>query len=78
VIRWYLEYRDGTSDKFHRTIVTRAGESWLMITNWGRRGSSGQSLVKGYKTSDAATDAAITLVRQKKRKGYQQVPDPLG
>ena len=66
---WYMEFREGTSDKFYHVIVTESG---VCMLRWGRRGSVGQNSVTAYSTYDEARDQGLKQVFAKKSKGYVQ------
>lgn len=64
---WYLEYRDGSSDKFYQVFVTETG---VCVLRWGRRGAAGQNSVTAYASYDEARDQGLKQVFAKKSKGY--------
>jgi predicted DNA-binding WGR domain protein len=66
---WYMEYREGTSDKFYEVIITESG---VCMLRWGRRGSTGQNSVNRYASYDEARDQGLKQVFAKKSKGYVQ------
>lgn len=67
---WYLEYREGGSDKFYQVFIAEQG---LCVLRWGRRGSAGQCSVTRYRSYDEAHDQGLKQVFAKKSKGYRQV-----
>ena len=76
--RVYLEFREGTSDKFYRIIAVENQGQWITTVWWGRRGSTGQTQLKYEGPSQAA--AIITMndiAYQKRSKGYHDALDPL-
>ncbi|MGX5806031.1 WGR domain-containing protein [Bradyrhizobium sp. Arg314] len=46
-----------------------------LIRNWGRIGTSGQSMMETFDSEDDATAATLRLQRAKRRRGYR-VCDP--
>lgn len=62
----YLEYRDGSSNKFWR--ITKKGTK--IKTNWGKIGTSGSSQEKDY--GDKVDKEFNKLVSSKKKKGYKE------
>ncbi len=42
-----------------------------VIRNWGRIGTSGQSMMETYDSADEAQTAAMRLERTKRRRGYR-------
>lgn len=66
---WYMEYREGTSDKFYEVIISENG---VCMLRWGRRGAIGQSSVNRYSSYDEARDQGLKQVFAKKSKGYVQ------
>ncbi|MCJ8507050.1 WGR domain-containing protein [Rhizobium lemnae] len=40
--------------------------------NWGRIGSSGQTMMQTFEAEDDATAALLRLEREKRRKGYRE------
>ena len=66
---WYMEYRDGTSDKFYQVFVSETG---LCVLRWGRRGSAGQHSEAHYGNYDKARENGLKQVYAKKSKGYVQ------
>jgi predicted DNA-binding WGR domain protein len=64
------EFVAGTSAKFWK--VKTGGES--VTFEWGRIGTSGQSMIKDFPTSTDATKAAFKKINEKAREGYKQVP----
>lgn len=65
---WYMEYRDGTSDKFYHVIISETG---VCMLRWGRRGAVGQSSVNRYSSFDEARDQGLKQVFAKRSKGYE-------
>lgn len=77
--RAYLEFQEGTSDKFYRIIaVADSGGQWITTVWWGRRGSTGQTQLKYVGPSrDAAIATLHDIANQKRAKGYRDALDPL-
>lgn len=66
---WFCE---GTSDKVYHVTLTLTDGVYTLSAQWGRRGKTLQSQVKGNYTSDwQATRAFHDLVASKTRKGYR-------
>lgn len=42
-----------------------------VIRNWGRIGTSGQSMMKTFDSEDSAATASMKLQRAKRRRGYR-------
>lgn len=62
-----LEFEEGTSSKFWRARV----EGKTLYVNYGKIGSSGQTQVKDLADAAAARNEYDKLVREKRKKGYQ-------
>ncbi|MEO8841567.1 MAG: WGR domain-containing protein [Kofleriaceae bacterium] len=62
----HLEFEEGNSSKFWRARV----EGKTLYVNYGKIGSNGQTQVKDFPTSAAATSEYEKLVREKRKKGY--------
>jgi predicted DNA-binding WGR domain protein len=62
----HLEFEEGNSSKFWRARV----EGKTLYVNYGKIGSNGQTQVKDFPTSAAATNEYEKLVREKRKKGY--------
>lgn len=76
--RAYLEFREGTSDKFYRIIAIENNGQWITTVWWGRRGSTGQTQLKYEGPSEAQALACLEdIARQKRAKGYTDALDPL-
>jgi predicted DNA-binding WGR domain protein len=67
----HLEFEEGTSSKFWRARV----EGKTLYVNYGKIGSNGQTQVKDFADPAAAKAEYDKLVRDKRKKGYQ---DPAG
>ena len=76
----YLEFQEGSSDKFYRIVaVSDSGGQWITTVWWGRRGSAGQTQLKYIGPSEyAAKSCMIDLANKKRAKGYRDALDPLG
>ncbi|MBW2736749.1 MAG: WGR domain-containing protein [Deltaproteobacteria bacterium] len=72
-----LFYQEGTSDKvYHATIVGDEGDTFTVRVAWGRRGSNLNQGTKALRaTREAAQRAYDKVVREKTRKGYQEITD---
>ncbi|GAA3832297.1 hypothetical protein GCM10022226_61910 [Sphaerisporangium flaviroseum] len=66
-IGWELRFRENNSDKFYRVIVTHR----IVVINYGRYGSIGQSYVKICTGLDDARGRAVKITVGKEHKGYQ-------
>lgn len=76
--RVYLEFSEGTSDKFYRIIAVQSGGDWITTAWWGRRGSDGQTQIKYMGPSQAQAVATMhDFANQKRAKGYRDALDPL-
>jgi predicted DNA-binding WGR domain protein len=64
----YLEFEEGTSSKFWRARV----EGKTLYVNYGKIGSNGQTQVKELGDPAAAKAEYEKLVRDKRKKGYQE------
>ena len=66
---------EGTSDKFWRggIVESRKTDEWLCVCQWGRNGTSGQSLNKAFYSKYAAEDFLAKKIREKKGKGYREI-----
>lgn len=64
---WYLEFSEGTSNKFYKTYIAENG---VTIVRWGRIGSNGQHKVSSFPSFDQAKDLGLRQVYEKKAKGY--------
>ena len=65
-----FEFREGKSDKFWE--IEQRGAS--TVVRFGRRGTAGQSRTKDHADEVAARAAVETLIREKTREGYREVP----
>jgi predicted DNA-binding WGR domain protein len=63
----HLEFEEGNSSKFWRARV----EGKTLYVNYGKIGSNGQTQVKDFPSADVATTEYEKLVREKRKKGYQ-------
>jgi predicted DNA-binding WGR domain protein len=63
----HLEFEEGNSSKFWRARV----EGKTLYVNYGKIGSAGQTQVKDFPNGDVATSEYEKLVREKRKKGYQ-------
>jgi predicted DNA-binding WGR domain protein len=63
----HLEFEEGNSSKFWRARV----EGKTLYVNYGKIGSNGQTQVKDFPSADVATSEYEKLVREKRKKGYQ-------
>lgn len=70
VTGYYLENRAGTHNKFYLILVSETG---VLVTAWGRIGTTGQSKVVSYPTHGEALDLGLRQLYSKKSKGYQAV-----
>lgn len=66
---WYMEYSEGTSNKFYQVFVSETG---VCVLRWGRIGSAGQDSTTRYASYDEARDQGLKQVFAKKSKGYVQ------
>lgn len=64
----HLEFEEGTSSKFWRARV----EGKTLYVNYGKIGSNGQTQVKDLADAGAAKAEYDKLVREKRKKGYQE------
>jgi len=62
----HLEFEEGISSKFWRARV----EGKTLYVNYGKIGSAGQTQVKDFATPAAAQAEFDKLVREKRKKGY--------
>lgn len=62
-----LEFEEGTSSKFWRARV----EGKTLYVNYGKIGSNGQTQVKDFADAGAAKAEYEKLIREKRKKGYQ-------
>ena len=69
VTSWYMEYREGSSDKFYHVFVSETG---VCLLRWGRRGTAGQNSCTRYSTLDEARTQGLKQVYAKQSKGYVQ------
>jgi len=69
----YLEYRTGNSEKFYRAFL----DGRLVVAEWGRIGTSGQSKVWKHDTSAQAGERFRRKLDEKRDRGYVEVADPL-
>jgi predicted DNA-binding WGR domain protein len=68
---WFCE---GSSDKVYIVGVYESAGVYLVVAQWGRRGKTMQSQIKGRFTSDwHAHQSYLNLVSQKQEKGYNAV-----
>ena len=70
----HLEFEEGTSSKFWRARV----EGKTLYVNYGKIGSNGQTQVKDLGVPAAAKAEYDKLVREKRKKGYQDAGAPGG
>jgi len=63
----HLEFAEGSSSKFWRARV----EGKTLYVNYGKIGSNGQTQVKEFSDPAAAKAEYDKLVREKRKKGYQ-------
>jgi predicted DNA-binding WGR domain protein len=64
----HLEFEEGTSSKFWRARV----DGKTLYVNYGKIGSNGQTQVKDLSDAGAAKAEYEKLVRDKRKKGYQE------
>jgi predicted DNA-binding WGR domain protein len=64
----HLEFEEGTSSKFWRARV----DGKTLYVNYGKIGSNGQTQVKDLADAGAAKAEYERLVRDKRKKGYQE------
>jgi predicted DNA-binding WGR domain protein len=64
----YLEFEEGNSSKFWRARV----EGATLYVNYGKIGAAGQTQVKDFGDSAGAQKEYDKLVREKRKKGYQE------
>ena len=74
VTGYYAEYREGTSSKFYTSLVADNG---VVVTNWGRIGSEGQSKIQKLPTREDAEAIAMRQFFSKKAKGYTALTEDL-
>ena len=67
----YLEFKDGTSNKFYKVKVNTTDNS--VIATYGRIGADGVNILKEFDNYDSAEEYAEGLVREKLKKGYKKV-----
>jgi len=72
-----LFYQAGTSDKvYNAAMVTDESGTFTVRVEWGRRGSNLNQGTKAVRaTREAAQRAYDKVVREKTRKGYQEITD---
>jgi len=72
----HLEFEEGTSSKFWRARL----EGKTLYVNYGKIGTNGQTQVKDLGDASAAAAEYDKLVREKRKKGYQDAgaPAPAG
>ena len=63
----HLEFEEGTSSKFWRARV----DGSTLYTNYGKIGTAGQTSVKDFGDAGTAQREYDKLVREKRKKGYQ-------
>jgi predicted DNA-binding WGR domain protein len=73
----YLEFQQGTSDKFYLLYLADHGGHFETVSIWGRRGSEGKTtiLYQGNNRS-LADNTWYKLEREKTQKGYQRANMP--
>jgi predicted DNA-binding WGR domain protein len=64
----HLEFAEGTSSKFWRARV----EGKTLYVNYGKIGSNGQTQVKDFGDAAGAKAEYDKLVREKRKKGYEE------
>ena len=68
-VLWFCE---GTSDKVYIASVMENNGVYEVVGEWGRRGKTLQSQIKGRYTTDwQAHNAYLNLVDSKRVKGYE-------
>jgi predicted DNA-binding WGR domain protein len=67
----HLAFEEGTSSKFWRARV----EGKTLYVNYGKIGSNGQTQVKDFGNAAAAQAEYDKLVREKRKKGYEDAAD---
>ena len=67
----HLEFEEGTSSKFWRARV----EDKTLYVNYGKIGANGQTQVKDFASPDAAQRELDKLVKEKRKKGYEDAAD---
>jgi ATP-dependent DNA ligase len=73
----YLEFVAGTSAKFYRVSLLEASPNFMALAEWGRIGTTGQSIEKYRGPSRAGAEAAFRAAESEKRaKGYLEARDP--
>src|SRR5438105_11025493 len=70
----HLEFEEGTSSKFWRSRV----EGRTLYVNYGKIGSAGQTQVKDFADAAGAQKEYDKLVREKRKKGYQDAGESGG
>jgi predicted DNA-binding WGR domain protein len=69
-----FEFKEGNSNKFWQV---ECGESNKLVVCFGRIGSEGQIKEKIFKTAGEAATESAQLIKEKLKKGYQEVALPL-
>jgi len=71
-LRQCFEFNDSSINSHKYWNVKVNGDA--VKFEWGRIGTSGQSLDKNFPGSGAAMDAALKKINEKAREGYKQIP----
>lgn len=77
----YAEYIGGGHDKYYEVRIDMDDNGWFVLTKrWGRRPDSGagQTKTEEYVTINTATQAALSMLAEKIRKGYRECERPWG
>lgn len=69
-IRQCFEFVGDGSDKYWKV----ASQGSNVDFQWGRTGTSGQSITKEFDSPALAEKAALKKINEKTREGYKQVP----
>ncbi len=65
-----FHYTEGTSNKFWQIAKIQVGKTWMVVTCWGRIGTSGQTRTQPFSTHWGAAAKVDDQAAQKKKKGY--------
>jgi len=80
IVRAHLEHRrpDKNMARYYTVeILPSLFGDWLLFRTWGRIGTKGRERTDWFTTRACAEAAQISLLAQKRRKGYVLLPEQI-
>lgn len=68
----HLTFVQGTSDKFYDLKILSEGPSFVLVTTYGRNGTSGNVSQEQFATANEAENAMLKAYNKKTKRGYQE------